>query len=97
MANELPQQPQRIIVTPTKSMGIAILLAVIFGPAGMLYSTIPGGLIMIGITFVIGLIGILTAGFGLILLIPLWPVYIIWAAVAANSYNKKLLLDQKQF
>ncbi len=97
MTNEQPQQLQRVIVTPTKSVGIAILLTVLFGPVGMLYSTILGGLIMIAVTFVIGMIGLLTLGLGLLLLIPLWPVYIIWAAVAVNSYNKKLLEGQKQF
>ena len=35
-------------------------------------------------------VGIPTLGLGLIVI---WPICIIWAAVAVNSYNKKLLLQ----
>ena len=34
------EQPQRIVVTPTKSVGIALLLSGVFGPLGIFYSTI---------------------------------------------------------
>ena len=94
MANE---QPQRIVVTPTKSMGVAILLTVLFGPVGMLYSTIWGGLIMIGVSAVVALIGLLTLGFGYLLFFFLWPIYIIWAAIATKSYNEKLLEGQRHY
>jgi hypothetical protein len=32
-------QIQRVVVIPTKSIGTAVLLTVIFGPLGMFYST----------------------------------------------------------
>ncbi len=73
------------VVTSTKSMGIGILLTVLFGPLGMLYATIPGALIMIVVTAVVGF---LTLGIGLIVT---WPICIIWTAVAVNNYNKKLM------
>ena len=84
-------QPQRVVVIPTKGMGISIILTVLFGPLGMLYSTIWGGIIMIVISAVAGL---LTLGFGLIIT---WPICIVWAAVATSSYNKKLLAGQRQY
>ena len=68
---------------PAKSMGITILLTVLFGPLGMFYSTVLGGVIM---TLLSVVIGILTFGFGLL---GTWPICIIWAAVATNSLNKK--------
>jgi hypothetical protein len=34
------QTRQVVVVTPTKSAGVAILLTVLFGPLGMFYSTI---------------------------------------------------------
>ena len=88
MSNE---QPQKVVVTPTKSVGVSIILTVLFGPLGMLYSTIWGGIIMFVISVVVGL---LTLGLGLIVT---WPICIIWAAVATNSYNKKLLSGQRQY
>lgn len=87
MANE---RPQRIILTSTKSVSITILLTVIFGPLGMLYSTIGGAIVMLIITAVVGP---LTLGFGLIFI---WPICIIWTVIATNSYNKKLLAGQGQ-
>lgn len=88
MANE---QPQRVVVTSTKSMGVSIILTILFGPLGMLYSTIWGGVIMFVLT---AIVGFLTLGFGLIVT---WPICIIWAAVATSSYNKKLLEGQRQY
>ena len=36
-----------IVVRAPKSVGVAILLTLLFGPLGMLYSTVPGALIML--------------------------------------------------
>ena len=88
MANE---QPQTIIVTSTKSMGISIILTVLFGPLGMLYSTVLGGVIMFVIT---AIVGVVTFGFGFLFT---WPICIIWAAVATSSFNAKLLQGKKQY
>jgi len=83
MATE--QARQVVVVTPTKSAGVAILLTVLFGPLGMFYSTIAGAIVMIVISVVVALF---TLGFGLILT---WPICIVWAAMAARSHNKKLV------
>lgn len=82
---ETSTTPKIVIVAPTKSVGIAIILTILLGPFGMFYSTIWGGVIM---TLVSIVVGILTFGYGIFVL---WPIYIIWAALAANAYNKKLL------
>ena len=88
----MSQKPvQQVVVTPTKSMGLAILLTVLFGPLGMLYVTIPGAITM-GILG--GIILILTFGFGIFLV---WPICVIWAAIATSSYNKKLLEGRRQY
>jgi hypothetical protein len=81
---------QHVIVTPTKSVGIAILLTFLFGSIGMFYSTVWGAVIMIVLSIIVG---ILTAGLGLVLK---WPISIIWGALAASSYNKKLLASAAQ-
>lgn len=74
-----------VVVAPTKSVGISILLTVLFGPLGMLYSTIVGGLVMLVASFVVG---VLTLGLGLFLT---WPICVIWGAIAASSENKRLM------
>jgi hypothetical protein len=85
------QPPQQIVVVRTKSAGIAILLAVIFGPLGLLYSTVMGAIVMFIVNILVILLSVVTMGFGLILLIFTWPTCAIWALVAVKSHNKKLL------
>jgi hypothetical protein len=76
--------PQVVIVKAQKSVGISILLTVLFGPLGMLYSTIVGGIVMLVISLIVA---IFTVGFGLIIT---WPICVIWGAVAVNNANKKM-------
>jgi uncharacterized membrane protein YdbT with pleckstrin-like domain len=86
------QAPKQIVVvSATKSLGISILLTVLFGPLGMLYSTIPGAIIMAVISVILGVI---TLGIGLLIT---WPICIIWGAVATSSYNKKLIAGTQQY
>lgn len=85
------QQPQQGVVVqnvihntvvhrgPKKSAALAFLLAFLFGPLGMLYSTVPGALVL----FLVNVILVIPT-LGLILLIT-WPIGCIWAAVAASS------------
>jgi len=84
---QVPRPPaaQNIIITHhvPKSVGVAVLLSIFFGPLGMFYSTVLGGSIMLIVSIIIGL---LTLGLGLIVT---WPICVIWAAVAANKANAK--------
>lgn len=76
-----------------KSTGIACLLTLFFGPLGLLYSSITGGIIM-GIIYillviiafipVVGLVAIPAALIGQI-------ICVIWSIVATNGHNRKLL------
>jgi hypothetical protein len=71
-----------IIVGKQKSVGAAFILAFFFGPLGLLYASIVGGIVM----FVAALI--------LFFLLPIigpilvWIGTIIWAVVAAQNANK---------
>jgi hypothetical protein len=70
-----------VVVKTQKSVGVAVLLAFFFGPLGMLYSTVTGGIVM----FILNLLALLvTAGLGLFIT---WPIGIIWAALAAKKIN----------
>jgi hypothetical protein len=71
-----------VIARPPKSVGAAILLTFLFGPFGMLYSTVPGALIMMVVSLVLA---VPTAGISVFIT---WPICVIWGAVAAQSYNE---------
>jgi hypothetical protein len=83
MENQNPNQV--VIVKSQKSMGVTILLSIFFGPLGMFYSTVTGAIVMMIISLIVA---VFTVGLGLIVT---WPICIIWAAVATNTYNKNLM------
>lgn len=81
------QQPsqQTIIVMGQnkKSTGVAFILSFFFGPLGLLYSTVTGGLIMLVISIPVA---IFTLGFGLI---ATNIICVVWAIIAVNNHNSK--------
>jgi len=68
-----------LAISTQKSAGTALLLTFLFGPLGMLYSTIPGAIIMIILSLPLALF---TLGFSLLIT---WPICMIWAAIAARN------------
>lgn len=76
-----------VSMAPPKSVGVAFLLTFLFGPLGMLYSTVSGALIMLGISVVGGLfVGIVTLGLAWLVWGPaMWLTSIIWGCAAAAN------------
>ena len=70
-----------------KSVGLAIILTIFFGPFGMLYSTVSGAIIMFLVQIALVFVIIATFGLGLGGEIIVWPLQVIWAATAANRKN----------
>lgn len=85
-----------------KSVGIAILLTILFGPIGLFYASISGALIMIFtpiLVLALFLIGVLqenstlmnlSAGLLLFFALTYWLICIIWAVISVNEYNKEI-------
>ena len=68
---------------PRKSVAVAIVLTIFFGPLGMFYSTVEGALIMCVVTFFS-----MFTGIGLLIA---WPACVIWGAMAAENYNARMM------
>ncbi|HEX5988690.1 MAG TPA: DUF2510 domain-containing protein [Solirubrobacterales bacterium] len=84
------QQTTVIQVGSQKSVAGAVLLALFFGPLGMIYATIPGALIM----FVINIFVVfVTLGLGLLITLPICAI---WAGIAASNHNKRLGVSSQQ-
>ena len=77
---------QIIINTPQKSKNIflAVILAFFFGPFGMLYATISGALIMLGVN---AILFFPTVGIFSYFVSPI--ICAIWAGIAVDNENKK--------
>ena len=94
--------PTTIITKSTKSVGIAIMLTLLFGPLGLFYASVAGGIIMtltpivlLALMFggaVAGDVSLVVTAFISYLTGALvyWLVCIIWAIVAVNEYNSEL-------
>jgi len=78
------QQTTVIQVAAQKSVVGAVVLALFFGPLGMLYVTVSGALIMFVISF---LVAFATLGLGLLITLPICAI---WAGVAASSHNNRM-------
>ncbi|HEY0254079.1 MAG TPA: hypothetical protein VGC41_21270 [Kofleriaceae bacterium] len=63
------------------------MLALLFGPLGMIYSTGLGALVMFVVNLLLVVAG---AGLGLIVTIPICAV---WAGIAASNHNDSLQID----
>jgi len=66
-----------------KSTGVAFILSFFFGPLGLLYASVTGGLIMLAISIPVA---IFTLGFGLIVTNI---ICVVWAIIAVNNHNNK--------
>ena len=82
--------PPPMVVGQEKSVAAAIVLSIFFGPLGMLYSTVSGGLIMF---FVGGFVTVITFGLAGLLV---WPGSVLWAALAANTHNVRIRYHRHQ-
>ncbi|MEV0669441.1 hypothetical protein [Mycobacterium sp. NPDC050441] len=74
-----------------KNPGLAALLAALFGCLGMLYATVPGAFIIFGINVLLFLVGLFTLGMTWFLWLFTWIGGVVWAYMAADAHNKKLL------
>ena len=81
---------------PPKSVGLAFVLTFFFGPLGVFYSSITGGLVLTIGGFFVGLIfALVTLGFGLFVYWPaLWIASIVWGCVAASSPNPTTVIHR---
>jgi hypothetical protein len=75
--NPQPSQPQIVYVKEEKSTGVALLLTIFFGPLGLLYVSVVGGLVLT----VISLLLFWTVFVPIIC----WVAAIIWAVIATNK------------
>ncbi len=76
-----------VAIGPRKSVGAAFVLTLLFGPLGMFYSTVPGGLFM-GLVMIVGsaAVGVATLGLGApVFMAGCWLLCIIWGCASAAS------------
>lgn len=78
-----------MLLVPYKSVAAALVLAVLFGPIGVFYSSFIGGIIM-------SIFGLISIGTMASMKSPLpmatvWLIGIVWAMAAVRVYNRAML------
>lgn len=74
-------------MAPAKSVGVAFLLTFFFGPLGLFYSSVAGGLVMLCVETLLFILGFVTFGAAWLLFSFTWVGCIIWGCVAASGRN----------
>lgn len=77
-------QASVIVTRSPKGQGIGLILTLLFGPLGLFYSSVIGGIIM---TIIAIPVTIFTIGIGWLAIVP---ICCIWSLIAVSSHNKKL-------
>ena len=80
-----------LAIAQSKSVGLAVILTMLFGGLGLFYATIPGALVISFFELIAWVVTVFTFGFGAVFVIPVHIIAIIWAILAVQSHNKRLL------
>lgn len=83
------QVAQPVLVGAPKSVGLALVLTFFFGPLGLLYSSVLGGIIMLVVSVTLAAV---TFGVSLFLT---WPICMIWGAIAASNQNAAFVMQSR--
>src|SRR5665213_548504 len=84
ITQQVQMVPVQIGVMQPKSVGVALLLTFFFGPLGLFYSSVVGGIVMLIVTIFAA-----AFTFGVSVLVT-WPICMIWGAVAASNANSRV-------
>ena len=95
MSNQPSTTVNVTIASPQKSMVAAILLTLFFGPLGLFYASITGGLIMLAAYAVVLVLSFVTFGMATVLFPLLWIVTIVWAVLGVQGKDQLVLTQVK--
>jgi len=77
-------------ISGSKKISVAVLFAALFGPLGLLYSSVSGAIYMLlaWCFLVLATCDDWISNDTIFPILVAWPVCMIWAALAARSYNE---------
>ncbi|MDD9884478.1 MAG: ABC transporter permease subunit [Gammaproteobacteria bacterium] len=74
-----------------KSLGVALVLALLLGPIGLLYATVMGGVVLLVADLIALFVFLAAAPVGILLFVAVQIAAVIWAIKALTSQNAELL------
>jgi hypothetical protein len=91
VTQQVQMAPAGVATAQPKSMAVALLLTFFFGPLGLFYASVTGGIVMTIISFIVAIV---TLGFGLLIT---GPICMVWAAIATNNANEQARIGAQHF
>jgi hypothetical protein len=85
VTQQVQMTPAYVAVAPPKSLAAALLLTFFFGPLGLFYASVTGGVVMLLVTIVAA-----AFTFGVSVLVT-WPICMIWAAIGTSNHNNRMV------
>jgi energy-coupling factor transporter transmembrane protein EcfT len=85
-----------VTVRTPKSAGLAFVLAFLFGPLGLLYASVFGGIILILISLALIPASIVTFGAAAVGFPLVWIISMIWAVIAASGKEQAVITQIRQ-
>lgn len=75
---------------------MAFILTFLFGPLGLFYATVTGGVVMLIVEVFLAILGFVTFGLGWLLFWAAWVVTIIWGCAAASGQGNTHIVNTSQ-
>ncbi|MFN3234262.1 MAG: hypothetical protein ACE365_02455 [Gammaproteobacteria bacterium] len=77
-----------IMMAPFKSVAVALVFVILFGPVGLFYSSLLGGIVM---TVLAGIAAfVLTDVPSFLPMAGIWLVSTVWSMIAIRLYNRRI-------
>lgn len=94
LEQEAAARRHRYIEDHGKSIEMAIILTFFFGPFGLLYASVPGGILMMVVAFFCLIFMVANVAVGALLGFLGWIASIIWSVLAVQSSNRMLVPER---
>lgn len=95
--NNQPQTVVNVTVSgPQKSMAVALILTFLFGPLGLFYASVTGGIVLLLAGMLTLVASFFTFGLASVFFPVIWIASMIWAALAAAGKEKAVITQVKQ-
>lgn len=83
------------VTAPRKSMAAAVILTILFGPLGLLYASVTGGLVLLVIDLIAIPVSFLTLGMGAVIFPIVWILSVVWAVLAVQGKDQQVITQIK--
>ncbi len=91
VTQQVQMAPAAVMAAQPKNMAVALILTFFFGPLGLFYASVTGGIVMLIVSLIVAVV---TLGFGLLIT---GPICMVWAAIATQNANEQARIAAQHY